>query len=564
MQRRYRLVALAIGAAILAACGGKSTDNAAPLAFIPADTPYVYANIEPTPTAVTEQWSRHMHDYLPSALATYEQMLDRLGDANKPDDAHAIAAARAIIELLKTHDTWDKLRELGLKPDMRAAFYGVGLAPVLRMELGDAAKFRAAIADIESKSGANLQVAKVGNQDYWHLGNDKVTVLLAIEGQQFVATLAPANASDALKRTLLGLDRPAKSLADSGDLDKLARQYGYSNYGEGYFDFVRIAQRLTGPAQGSDREIAEALGLPTAGVDAVCRDEYLQVADKFPRLAFGIDAMTERHLGLSAQLELEATLARQLMAALGTAPGTGAAGSGVLDVALSVPVLKLKDFWIAQADAVAAKPFACPGLAEFNAGFATMKQKIDITVPPPASDLTGLRLTLDHVEMAKAGSAVPAVSGKLLMGSTNPAAAIAMAQLALPALKDIKLGTDGKPVALPAGTLPGTTEPTFAAATATALALALGQGEDATLGDWLNTPAATDPVFFRMYFSGAFYNLLAQGFDRMKAMMPTDQQARLEQQSKMMAIYATWIKSADIELLATPTGIVMHETVDQN
>ena len=74
---------------------------------------------------------------------------------------------------------------------------------------------------------------------------DMVSLMFAIENAQFIATLAPAKASDALKRTLLGIDRPAKSLADAGDLDKLAKQYGYSNYGEGFFDVVRIAERLT-------------------------------------------------------------------------------------------------------------------------------------------------------------------------------------------------------------------------------------------------------------------------------------------------------------------------------
>ncbi|HSN00758.1 MAG TPA: hypothetical protein VLS52_07115, partial [Rudaea sp.] len=294
MHRRYRLAALAAAAALLAACG-KSVDKNAPLAFVPADTPYVYADIEPTPTAVTEQWSRRMHEYLPAALGVYEHALDRFAAA-KPGDAHAIAAARAVLDTLKTHDTWDKLRELGLKPDMRVALYGVGLVPVLRFELGDAAKFRATIADIEHKSGATLPTAKVGDQDYWYLGNEKIVAMFAIENAQFVATMAPANASDALKRTLLGIERPAKSLADSGDLEKLARQYGYSNYGEGFVDVVKIAQRLTDPAQGSDREIAQSLGLPTGGSDAACKAEYLELAHKFPRMVMGANELSAQRV----------------------------------------------------------------------------------------------------------------------------------------------------------------------------------------------------------------------------------------------------------------------------
>jgi len=563
MQRRNRFAALAVGAALLAACGKKSVDNAAPLAFVPADTPYVYANIEPAPAAVSEQWSRRMHEYLPAALGVYENALDRIGAA-KPDDAHAIAAARALIDTLKTHDTWDKLRELGLKPDMRVAFYGVGLVPVLRMELGDANKFRATIADIEHKSGAALPTAKVGDQDYWYLGNEKVVALFAIEGSQFVATAAPAKASDALKRTLLGVDRPAKSLADSGDLERLAKQYGYSNYGEGFLDVVKIAERLTGPAQGSDLEIAQTLGLPTGGGDAACKNEYVEIARKFPRFVMGATELSAQRVRIGAQLEMQPALAAQLAAALTAAPGTGKPGEGVLDMAVSLPVLKLKDFWIAQADAVAAKPFTCASLAQLNSGFANLKKKINITVPPPASDLTGVRITLDSFDLGAGPTPTPVFSGKLLMDSDNPAAALAMAQMAIPQLKDIKIAPDGNPVALPTGTIPKLDLPAFAAMSSKALAVAVGNGEDATLGAYLNAPAANEPVFFRTHHSGKFYDMLAHAFDRVKATLPADKQAQFAQQSKAMAIYANWIRSADIELVATPTGIALRETVEQN
>ena len=563
MQRRYRFAALVVGATVLAACGKKSVDNAAPLAFVPADTPYVYANIEPTPKAVTEQWSRRMHEYLPVSLGVYENALDRFAAA-KPGNSRAIAAARALIDTLKTHDTWDKLGELGLKPDMRLAFYGVGLVPVLRFELGDATKFRATIADIEHKSGAALPIAKIGDQDYWYLGDENLVAMFAVEGAQFVATIAPAKASDTLKRTLLGIDRPAKSLADASDLDKLAKQYGYSNYGEGFFDVVRIAERLTGPAQGSDLEIAQTLGLPTGGSDAACKAEYLDLARKFPRFVMGANELSAQRVRISAQLEMQPALAAQLVATLGAAPGTGKPGEGVMDTALSLPVLKLKDFWIAQADAVAAKPFACASLAHLNSGFADFKKKIDITVPPPASDLTGVRFTLDSFELGASATSMPVFSGKLLMASDNPAAALAMAQLALPPLKDLKIAADGKPVALPTGTVPKLDLPVFAAMSPKALAVAIGNGEDATLGAYLAAPAANEPVFLRMSFSGKFYAMLGHVMQRAQAMLPPDKQAQLAQQSKLMAVYENWIRSADIEFVATPTGIALRETVEQN
>ena len=44
MRPTKRLIALGLATALLAACGHKDKD--APLAFVPADTPYVFANIE--------------------------------------------------------------------------------------------------------------------------------------------------------------------------------------------------------------------------------------------------------------------------------------------------------------------------------------------------------------------------------------------------------------------------------------------------------------------------------------------------------------------------------------
>jgi hypothetical protein len=214
---------------------------------------------------------------------------------------------------------------------------------------------------------------------------------------------------------------------------------------------------------------------------------------------------------------------------------------------------------------VAAKPFACTSLSGLNAGFAQMKSKIDITVPPPASDLTGVRFTLDSFELGAAPGAMPNVAGKLLMASTNPAAALAMAQLAVPALKDLHLAADGKPVALPAGLVPTPNAlPLFAAMSAKGIAIAAGSGEDAGLGAYLAAPAANDAVFFRMAFNGKLYGAMAQAFGKMSAMLPPDKQAQLAAQSTLFGMYEKWIRSAEFDLTATANGIALHETVEQN
>jgi hypothetical protein len=566
MRRIHHFALLTLGTALLAACGKSQDTVDVPLAFVPADTAYVYANLEPMPAAVTEQWSKRMQEYWPSMFGMYDGILQQAGAKGDAESLHFVKIARALLDELKTRDSLDKWREIGFKPDARVAFYGVGMVPVMRLELGNPAAFRAEVARIEEKLGEKLPLAKTGDQEYWQLGNDKLAAVVAIQGTHLVATLLPPTAGDALKQTLLGITRPAQNMAASGALQTLAKQYGYSPYGEGFIDSVRLTERLSAAPTGSDAEFAKALDLPATGTDATCRAEFLEIAHKFPRIVVGAEELTTQRVRVGAQLEIESALAQQIAAAVGAAPGSGAAGAGMFDMSISLPLLKLKDFWIKQADAVGAKPFACASLVSLNDDYRQSKAKIDVTVPPPLSDLTGLRFTLDSFDMNGNAGAMPNVTGKFLMASNNPMAALAMAQLALPTLNNFKLAADSKPasVPLPAGLVPAGAPPLFAAMSDKAIAIAAGVGEDATLSAYLGAPAASSPVFVRMYFSGKIYSVMAQSFDKLKASLPAERRAQLDQQSKLFAMYEKWLRSAEIVFVATATGIAMHETVEQN
>jgi len=98
-----------------------------------------------------------------------------------------------------------------------------------------------------------------------------------------------------------------------------------------------------------------------------------------------------------------------------------------------------------------------------------------------------------------------------------------------------------------------------------AIATATGAGQTTTaLEDYLRAPAASEPVFLRLYFSGKFYALLAQSFDKLEALMPAEQHAHYAQQKKMFALYEKALRAVEITLTATPSGIALHETVEQN
>ena len=560
MRLITRLAVLIVAVAVFSSCSKPPVVDT-PLAYVPADTPYVYANLEALPAATVEQLSRPLQDYWPTLIELYETMLS---EAKPAIGDNSQKVAKALLEEIKTHNTWDKLRQIGLKPDARIAFYGVGLVPVLRMELGDAAAFKAEVARVEGNAGTKLPVARTGDQEYWQPGNETLVAAIAIQGSQLVITLFPPKASDALKQALLGVKRPAQSMAEAGTLEALAKQYSYSPHGEGFVDFVRLVEILSKPLAGSDAEFAQTLGLPAIPSDAACRAEYLAIAHKFPRVVFGAEEMTAQRMRIATQMEIDAGIAREFASAIGAAPGTGAPSQGAIDLSIALPVLKLKDFWIAQAEAVATKPYACANLQALNEGFAASKAKVDVVVPPPLSDLTGLRASVSKFELAHGSSTRPDVAGKLLLGLSNPMTSLGIAQLAMPELQKIKIAADGKPVALPADLLPPGAPQLTVAMSDKAIAFATGADDVASLGPFLAASAATTPVFMRMHFSGAVYGWMGRSFETMKAAMPAEKQNQFRMQTQMFGLYEKWLRSSEFTLTATPTGIRMQQTIELN
>ena len=544
--------------AALSACG-KKQDASVPLAFVPADTAYVFANIEPVPQAVRDEYVGMMKQMWPLVFGTYDRLVNEAKELT--DEQRKIV--RAILDETRTLAEKGSAEDAGFTGNARFAMYGIGLVPVVRWELADPAKLRATVARVEEKAGAKLSTGKLGDQDYWFVGNDKIVAIFAVVDKHLVATIAPPKASDDAKKRLLGLTRPDKNLGDAGLLAKINADNKFLPYGTMLVDSVRIVDVGTGETDPLLNEFKAIDGKTHEPVDATCRQEFLDIAKKFPRLVFGYTELAPKKMDMVGRLELEPALAKDFAAAVGAAPGSAGAPEGQMDIAMSLPVLKLKDFFVKQSKAVVDKPYACKHLAELNQSFAEMNGKLATTIPPPASDLTGLRMTLTKFAL-DGGAGKPEYAGKLLVALTNPMSALAMGQLASPALKDLKIAPDGKPVALPAGLVPGQVPPLFAAMNDKAIALSAGAGEDATLGAYLTAAPAAEPVFFRMYFSGALYGQFGEWTQTLAALLPEAQRKDVDDQRAMFALYQKWIRGVDIKLTAKANGVELFERFEAN
>ena len=520
MRSTTRVAALGLAGLLLAACHHKDKD--APLAFVPADTPYVVANLDVLDDDTRKALLTQADAQLPAQLTQLRSAADDM--AEKDPDASRLL--KAVIAELDGKTIESFAQNAGLNIKGRSAFYGLGLSPVGRFELTDPKAFDAFVGRLETAYGKPFDTATVGGLSYRKHASAEagMQVVIAVVGKQAVAALLPIDASEATLRLAFGLDRPAKNLQDDGRLDQLAKAKKYQPWAIGQVDLTRL---LPLAASGKEpmfnalrkaRAEAESAktGEPVANqlqVAPSCEGEATRMAARVPSISFGYTKLDEKHQDLRWDLALADDITKAFTGLKVELPGLGAAGDAPFDVSLALPVVQLRAFWTAQADAVSAKPFTCPALTDLNDGFAKIGTLSQQAAVPPVGDLLGLRVALDSFD-AGSNDSMPKFSGRILIGTSNPAGLVAMAQMAASGLSQLKLTPDGKPVALPPEVSAPLGTPIWVAMGPKALALAIGQGEETKLGDLLHAPTGDAGNFGRLHLSGEMYQAWVKAMEQ--------------------------------------------------
>lgn len=512
MRSTKRTLALALAGLLLAACGHKDKD--APLAFVPADTPYVVANLDVLDDDTRAALLAQADAQMPAEVTQLRAAADEMA-AKDRDTANLLRAFAKELDG-KTVESFAQGAGLDLKG--YSALYGLGLAPVLRFQLSDADAFEAFVGRLETAYGKKLDVANLDKQSYRrHVSAATGTqLILAVVGKQAVAAILPADASQPLLRQALGLDRPAQNLQDDGRLAKLAKAKGYEKWAVGELDLTRA---LPLAASGKDplfnalfkaRAQAESAktGEPVANqlqIPPSCQADATRIASRVPELSFGYTRLEAKHQDMRWDVSLAGDITQAFSGLKVDLPGLGAMqATSPFEFFLGLPVAQVRTFWSAQADAVAAKPFTCPALTDLNDTFAKLGQNMQKAAIPPFGDLLGLGLSLDSFAPGQA-NAMPQFTGRLVLGTSNPAGLLAMGQMMTPALAQLKLTADGKPAALPPTLANMVGQPAWLAMGPKSLGLGIGAGEDGKLADALKAPIGNAGQMLRMHLSGQMY-----------------------------------------------------------
>lgn len=584
--RNRWLAALVVAVFGIAACGkdkpedrgalGSLTDQSSLLQYVPADTPYVFANTQSLP----DEFMDKMEPVTDQLLTAYREMIERVGEQAledfETDNEGQVEAERALAVIGEVASllSIEGLREAGITRDSRAVFYGNGLLPVLRMELSDPKLFDATIERFETQADARMSVAEIGSQPYRYVDADALKVIVATVGNQAVVTLAPAGFADEQIGTLLGLSLPETNIAESGELLEIAEKYAYSPHYLGLVSTTRIAETFLADQTGINAALFELMDAEDKPeLSDVCKDELRSAVEIAPRIAMGYNEFTTERMSSSVIVELRSDIASGLTNLSAPVPGLGIDHGGMMSFGLSLNPLAAREFYEARLDAMEAEPYQCELFAELQAGVEQGRAALEQPVPPMVYDFRGILAVIDNMDGYDFAQQKPpeTLEARVMLAMENANNLIMMGAMMVPALAELQLEPNGEPVALDPAMLAGSgLDEASVALTENALAIAVGQDADTGLAAMLGAETIDPAPFFSMNMDAARYfefirNASEAQTQHVAAEVDDDSEVYLEAtraaQAEVLAALQELYDRILIDVYFTDNGVEMRSVV---
>lgn len=483
------------------------------LQYIPADSPYVVAAAEPLPEdvrdAIVEKTRPVMEAYADMARVAIAQQA-----AEEGADESARRASQELIAEFTRLMTPEGLESAGIDRHSTAAAYGHGLWPVLRVSLSDDALMEGTLSRLEEKIGMKMPTGTVDGHTYRIAeGEEQATIIIAVIDGYLVASLVPAEPEEALLRSVLGLDVPARSIAEAGVLAQLAEKYGYTSYGIGFLDLVRVTDMFLDGQSGLPQALLDEAGIDASNISDVCREEARSLAGIMPRIVTGYTEVTADRMVSNTVLELRSDIATGLVTIPAPVPGLGQKGQGgLLTFGMSFNPQAARDFYAARLDALEAEPYECEWFADLQNSVERGRTALNQPLPPVVYSFRGFLAAVENISGMdiEAGQPPTDIDMRLLVATDNAEALVAMGAMFSPEIAALELKPDSKPVRLPVPPVAAQVETAWAAMSDEALALSVGEGNEAKLPDMLAAPPGDPAPFMSMDMdAGAYYGFIA-------------------------------------------------------
>ena len=478
------------------------------LKYIPAETPYVFA----MPAAIPEDVLDKLEPHIDAILSSYREIVSMAIDsvaaetADDAEDAENIQNFVSVAEEFMGLMSYSELRAAGLPRNARAAFYGVGMLPVLRVKLDDAAAFEKTITRFEETAGASMSTASIDGHSYRYAGDDELRIILGILDDHIVVTLVPAALSEERLAAVLGIELPAQNIGESGGLENIANDYGYAPYALGYIDFERLISTFLDNQDGVNAELLALMDYENELTD-VCRAEIREMSGIMPRLVSGYTEISVERFSSNTIIELRSDIAAGFAGLVASVPGLGIDHGGLISFGLSIDLLGAREFYEARLDALEADPYQCELFADMQNGVAAGRQALDQPIPPIAYDFNGFLAVIDNIEGFDFASQKPpsAIDMGLLIATKNAEGLIAMGSMFSPELAALNLQPDGQPVKVEVPPVGVQFDSVFIGMNESGLVIAVGDNAESRVSEMLSAKAGDPPPFVSMSMDSAKY-----------------------------------------------------------
>jgi len=537
------------------------------LKYVPADTPYIFAMLEPLPEEVADK----LEPKIDAMLKSYQRVIRTIiqtsagKSAESKDDEGLPEGALAALEEFSGLLTIEGLRSAGIERDSTMVLYGVGLLPVLRMTLSDSSLLDAAMARIEAKAKDSMSVATIEDQSYRYAGNDEGRLIIAVIDDEFVLSIVPTNLPDDLLKSVLGLTLPTTSIADSGELQKIMDDNGFLSRSVGLVDFERIVATFLDDQSGVNQELLALMDYDRSELDEVCKTEIREISGIVPRLVFGSTEMSVDQFVSNMILEVRSDIAAGLATLPAPVPGLGSEQGGLFAFGMGIDLLAARSFYSDRLDALEADPYECDLFADLQEGVEQGRAALNQPIPPIVYGFKGFLAVVENIEGMDLANIQPPTSAdvRILVATENAAGLLGMGAMFSPEIAGLDIQPDGEPVKFESQQLAGVVDVAYVAMTDEALAISIGQASQARLREMLSAEINEPHPLMSMEMDTArYYDFIAKSMvvkDDEDDQVPPELEAAL---GDMMAVSGKLFSRMTFQVEFTERGIEFPSTVE--
>lgn len=479
------------------------------LAYVPAESPYLFANLEPVPDEVIDTYLIRVQpllDSMQSQLGTARAELESSRAASNGDAATRFA--HSLLTELDGKLNRDGLETMGFDLQASRVMYGMGAFPAVRISLADSTVLRETVMRVIDNAGLTVPEQEYQGVPYWRFsddghGDESAGLYVSIFEDHLAIALIPSMAETELLPAFLGLEMPPASDA-LARLRTLNESNDYSGYGSGMVDIRKLADEFMTPDTPAGRTMAASGQFDPATLSPQCKTEIYGIIDQMPRMTLGIRELDTTAVAMGYRFETPSTLGKQLMGLVSKIPVADALTNRILDFSFGMRFGPVRDFVREKASAISADPFQCEHLLELNRNAAMALEKLDQPMPPFLNNFLGLRVSLSEIVMSP--DSIPRnARGFMAVHVEQPQMFVGMAQMFLPDLSGLTIMPGEPAVRLPESLVPVSGLVAFAAMSEDAIGLALGEGEQDGLPGFLEADAGPEGVFMSASYDMAAY-----------------------------------------------------------